>query len=313
MLSRVAESLYWMSRYLERAENTARFLDVHLNLNLELSPQVGGRRYRDLLQALQVIHPADSLPSPTELALESGLPESISSCVAAARENARQIREQISSEMFEQVNKLYLYMRSRPTHDRFAVEPHSVFSKVKDGVHLFQGITDSTMTHGQGWHWIQLGRYLERAHLRAGQLLHNLPMLFESGETEPHHYSELLGLLKSCTAWEAYCKVHGAELTDERVAEFLLLDPEFPHSLHFSIGQVAQALEALAQKTGMTHQAQLEAKIGKWLARLRYTSLDELLEQSLSHFLEQLRSDLLGAHDKLYKIYLSHSFERALA
>ena len=269
MLSRVAESLYWMSRYLERAENTARFLDVHLNLNLELSPQVGGRRYRDLLQALQVIHPADSLPSPTELALESGLPESISSCVAAARENARQIREQISSEMFEQVNKLYLYMRSRPTHDRFAVEPHSVFSKVKDGVHLFQGITDSTMTHGQGWHWIQLGRYLERAHLRAGQLLHNLPMLFESGETEPHHYSELLGLLKSCTAWEAYCKVHGAELTDERVAEFLLLDPEFPHSLHFSIGQVAQALEALAQKTGMTHQAQLEAKIGKWLARLR--------------------------------------------
>jgi uncharacterized alpha-E superfamily protein len=310
MLSRVAESLYWMSRYLERAENTARLLDVHLNLNLELSPQVGQRRYLDLLRALQVTY-AHSPPSPSELALDGALPESISSCVAAARENARQIREQISSEMFEQVNKLFLFVRARTTHDRFAVEPHSVFQKVKDGVHLFQGITDSTMTHGQGWHWIQAGRYLERAHLRAALLLHNLPWLFDSGEAESQHYSELLGLLKSCTAWEAYCKVHGAELNDQRVAEFLLLNREFPHSLNFSIDQVAEALQALAQDTGMTAQSELEHKVGKWRARLRYASLPELLEQSLPQTLEQLRSDLLSAHQKLYQIYLSHSFERA--
>ena len=251
MLSRVAESLYWMSRYLERAENTARLLDVHLNLNMELTAAAGQRRYEDVLGALQVNYFEGQLPSPTDLTLDSLVAESISNSIGAARENARQIREQISSEMFEQINKLYLYIRSRPTQDRFAIEPNFVFGRVKDGVHLFAGITDSTMTHGQGWQWIRAGRYLERANLIVGLLLNHLRHLLDEAEGDPQHYSELLGLLKSCTAWEAYCKVNGAELTNLRVAEFLLLSREFPHSLAFSVNEMAKSMEALAQITGI--------------------------------------------------------------
>lgn len=310
MLSRVADSLYWMSRYLERAENTARLLDVHLNLVLELSPAAGQRRYGDILQALQVAY-GEHAPSPADLTLDGSVHESISSCVAFARENARQIREQISSEMFEQLNRLYLYVRSRPTQDRFAIEPHSVFQKVKDGAHLFQGITDSTMTHGQGWQWIQAGRYLERADILAGLLLYQMQDFAQRAEMEGQYYSELLGLLKSFTAWEAYCKVYGAELTGMQVAEFLLLHSEFPHSLHFAIRQLATALDSLAQVTGMTAHAQLEPKIGRLLATLKYSSIEELATPSLEGFLLQVRADLSYSHDRLYQVYLSQTLAGA--
>ena len=309
MLSRVAESLYWMSRYLERAENTARILDVHLNLNLELTPVMGQRRYQDVLAALQVSYVDGQPPSPAELTLDAGVAESLNTCIGCGRENARQIREQISSEMFEQLNKLYLYIRSRPTQDRFAIEPHSVFAKVKDGVHLFQGITDSTMSHGQGWQWIRAGRYLERADLISGLLLNHLQHFSEESEADPQHYTELLGLLKSCTAWEAYCKVHGAQLTNRRVAEFLLLDPHFPHSLRFAIREMSRALEALAQATGMTVQAHLDSIVGKLLARLRYTTIEEVLEEK--DFFQQVRADMNLVNDRLYRVYLSQSFARS--
>lgn len=309
MLSRVAESLYWMSRYLERAENTARLLDVHLNLNLELTPELGQRRYQGVLASLQVRYPEGLLPSPADLTLDSGVSESISSCIGNARENARQIREQISSEMFEQLNKLFLYVRSRPTQDRFAIEPHSVFQKVKDGIHLFQGITDSTMTHGQGWQWIRGGRYLERADLISGLLLNHLSQFQDESDTDPHYYTELLGLLKSCTAWEAYCKVHGAELTHLKVADFLLLDRDFPHSLTFSIGEMARALEALAQATGMTARAQLESTVGKLYSQLRYATIEELVGQS--NFFQKVRQDMRDVHARLYTVYLNQSFARS--
>lgn len=304
MLSRVAESLYWMSRYLERAENTARLLDVHLNLNLELSPAQGARRYQGVMSALQVSYFDSQPPSPAELTLDPAVAESISTCIGAARENARQIREQISSEMFEQLNKLFLYIRSRPTQDRFSVEPHSVLQKVKDGIHLFQGITDSTMSHGQGWEWIRAGRCVERAALVSGLVLSYL----RSQPEEAEQYPELLGLLKSCTAWEAYCKVYGAELTHSNVAEFLLLNRDFPHSLLFSLSQMAKALEALAQVTGMTAQVQLESKVGKLLARLRYSSIDEVLDRP--DFLAQVQADMAAVNERLYGVYLHQTIAR---
>ncbi len=311
MLSRVADSLYWMSRFLERAENTARSLDVHLNLVLELSPQVGQRRYLDVLNSLQIPIPEGPPPSSTDIALNASMPESISSCIGGARENARQIREQISSEMFEQLNRLFLYVRSASTREQFAIEPHSVFRKVKDGAHLFQGITDSTMSHGQGWQWIQAGRYLERADLVAGILLNHMKHGVDIKDVDPHHYSELLGILKNCTAWEAYCKVHGAELTDKNVAEFLLLNGDFPHSLYFCVKQLSVTLNALAQLTGMTAQKTLEDKIGRIQARLRYSKLEEFSGTSLAEFLLEVRREMHLSHVRLYEIYLSHSFSRS--
>src|SRR5918912_689552 len=130
MLSRVADSLYWMSRYLERAEHTARLLDVQLNLMLEQSPDESGGRWLRLLRSLNVHTPIDgaSLKSvPQMLTLDATNPASIVACVTAARDNARQVREQISSEMWEQLNELYLDVLRARTDDRWQAEPHQFF------------------------------------------------------------------------------------------------------------------------------------------------------------------------------------------
>lgn len=339
MLSRVADSLYWMSRYLERAENTARLLDVHLNLALELSPAAGQSHYGHVLRALGV---TGSAPTWMELVIDPSRPESLVSCIGNARENARQIREQISSEMFEQLNKLFLFIGSDRTADLLRVEPHTLFQKVKDGAHLFQGITDSTMIHGQGWRWIQIGRHLERASMLVQVLLHFLresngdpdwlapqSLIRDSGmgqsqlqtqtgdvsqpdpDSEIQQYPRLLSLLKNFTAWEACCKIYGAELTSLQVAEFLLLNPEFPHSLHFGLRQLAAALDALAQETGMTTRAQLENRLGRLLATVRYTPIGDIVADSVSDFLRGVGRDLDASNARLYQVYLSQTAPKA--
>ena len=162
MLSRVADSLYWMSRYLERAEHTARLIDVDLQLTLEHSPESASERWLRLFRALQVPAPiAEKTQSSTlayNLTLERTNPSSIVSCISAARENLRQVREQCSSEMWEQLNRLYLQVVSTPTAESWLQHSQLFFRSVQDGAHLFHGVTDSTMIHGEGWYHIQLGR-----------------------------------------------------------------------------------------------------------------------------------------------------------
>jgi uncharacterized alpha-E superfamily protein len=163
MLSRVADSLYWMSRYLERAEHTARLLSVGLNQTLDQTPQSAAPRWGRTLAALQTPLPSDDPYTITRvLTFDAANPGSISSCIALARENARQVREQISSEMWEQLNRLYLRVKEANIAELWEGEPQEFFQAVKEGAHLFQGITDATMSHGEGWHFIEVGRYLER-------------------------------------------------------------------------------------------------------------------------------------------------------
>ena len=162
MLSRVADSLYWMSRYLERAEHTARLIDVDLQLTLEHSLEAASTRWLRLFEALQVQTPAagtvDSSSLAYNLALERTNPSSIVSCISAARENLRQVREQCSSEMWEQLNRLYLQVVGTLTAESWLQHSQLFFRNVQDGAHLFHGVTDSTMIHGEGWYYIQLGR-----------------------------------------------------------------------------------------------------------------------------------------------------------
>src|SRR3974390_2962851 len=166
MLSRVADSLYWMSRYLERAEHTARLIDVQLNLLLDRSPVSAERRWQHMLACLGLQRPyegaRDSYSVAQALAFDVSQPSSIVACIMSARENARQVREEISSEMREQMNRLFHEVRRAGMQD-WEESPYQFLRGIREGGHLFQGITDSTMTHGQGWEFIQLGRYLERA------------------------------------------------------------------------------------------------------------------------------------------------------
>ena len=171
MLSRVADSLYWMSRYIERAENDARILDINLQLLLDLggeaeamqhwTPVIASLEETDLFDSLYDM--ADERSVTEFLTLQKKNPNSIFSCLTLARENARTTREQISSEMWEQINRLYLFVQSDDARKLLASSPHEFFKRVVTGSHLFQGITEATMTHGEGWEFIRIGTLLERA------------------------------------------------------------------------------------------------------------------------------------------------------
>jgi uncharacterized alpha-E superfamily protein len=172
MLSRVADSLYWMSRYLERAEHTTRLLDVNLNLMLDESSTSSDRRWQRLLQTLGKPKRVKWDGNPYELArtltFDVAHKSSVVSCIISARENARHVREQISTEQWHRLNSLYLEV-TRPEFKK-ALEvdglegsneaPSAFLQAVMEAVHQFQGVTDSTMSHGEGWQFIQVGRFL---------------------------------------------------------------------------------------------------------------------------------------------------------
>ena len=318
MLSRVADSLYWMSRYLERAEHTARLIDVDFQLRLDQSPEAGSGRWLRLLEALQAPVPADGKIDATTLThiltLDKTNPSSIISCVAAARENLRQVREQCSSEMWEQLNRLYLQVNSTISSEAWLLHSYVFFRAVQEGAHLFQGVTDSTMSHGEGWQYIQLGRYVERTDAVArliGTHLSRLPYSPDQA-VESEEYLEWVGLLKSCAAFEAYCKKYTAELRPLRVAEFLLLNLEFPHSVRFSVDMVHAALRAIAELT--ERKAEQPVRLaGRLRATLSFGQIDEIIASGANAYVQSVRQQCGQAHTAIHQIYFYYPVESALA
>jgi uncharacterized alpha-E superfamily protein len=312
MLSRVADSLYWMSRYLERAEHTARLIDVDLQLRLDQSPEAGAGRWLRLLEASQVPPPEDEKIDAESLThvltLDRTNPSSILSCVTAARENLRQVREQCSTEMWEQLNRLYLQVTSTTASEAWLLHSYVFFRAVREGAHLFQGVTDSTMSHGEGWQYIQLGRFVERTDELArligthfGRLPHPLDQAVESEE-----YLEWVGLLKSCAAFEAYCKTYTAEIRPLRVAEFLLLNPDFPHSVRFSVDRVQAALVAVGELT--ERRAEQPARLaGRLCATLSFSRIEEVMASGASGYVDSLRWQCAQAHTAIQQVYFDYA------
>ncbi len=336
MLSRVADSLYWMSRYLERAEHTARLIDVDLQLRLDQSPESGSGRWARLLEAARVPVPARGKIEASELiyvlALDRTNPSSIVSCVAAARENLRQVREQCSTEMWEQLNRLYLQINSTEPSEAWLRHSHSFFRSVQEGAHLFQGVTDSTMSHGEGWYYIQLGRFVERADAVArliGTHLNRLPQTAggldlrydlagdaaadqaSDQAVENEDYLEWVGLLKSCAAFEAYCKTYTAELRPLWVAEFLLLNPKFPHAVRFSVDMVYTSLQAIAALT--ERKAEQPVRLaGRLRATLSFSQMDEIVANGAKAYLNSINDQCNQAHAAIHQIYFDYPIESAM-
>ena len=246
MLSRVADSLYWMSRYMERAENDARILDVNLQLLLDLGGEADAmQHWAPVIASLEETNTFDSLyetadeASVTEfLTLQRENPSSIISCLSRARENARTTREQISSEMWEEINRLYLFVQSDAASGMFLTSPHEFFKRVITGSHLFQGVTDSTMTHGEGWDFIRIGTLIERADCTSRILDMKYHILLPSGEDVGGNVDTIqwMGVLKSCSGLEAYCKLYVSQVAPWKVAEFLITHQEFPRSIRYLRG-----------------------------------------------------------------------------
>ena len=315
MLSRVADSLFWMSRYLERTEHTARVIGVGLTQILDQTPQAIAPRWRRLLAALHVEPPGDSLNDPQIitrlLTTDATNPASIIACMTLARENARQVREQISSEMWEHINQLYLNVRSTSIEQIWQDEPVEFYQMIKERLHLIQGITDATMNHGEGWHFIQVGRYLER--IWATTLL--LEVFFRPYLTCNEGVIDAIdwvALLKCCTAFEAYCKVYTADVQPARVAEFLLLNAESPRSIRFAADQVQTSLDQIGQFAGTRHAARAERLAGRLRAQLDYGQVDEIISQDLLLFLSQIRQQCSAIHDAIYQAYISYPINQAL-
>jgi len=319
MLSRVADSLYWMSRYLERAENTVRQLDVTMSLMLDAGGADEETRWNHMLAALGKHSKMDWNGNLEEMAhkliFDNLSPASVTYCITGARENARQVREEISSEQWQRLNRLYHQMHSPHAQAQFNSSISDVLASVVDGIQLFQGVGASTMIHGQGWQFIRLGRYLERAYATATLLEVNQSEIFHSHlrEDSGYPYLELVGLLRCCTAFEAYCQVYTADLTPARILEFLLLNRDFPHAIRYSVDCVRYAIESIQRSGGRRPPVELSSGIGRLHAMLGYTSVQEILSGDPAEFLHTIREQCLRIHELIYSYYVQYSIQSALA
>ena len=319
MLSRVADSLYWMSRYLERAENTVRQLDVTMGLMLDTGAASAETRWRRLVAALG--KPAglewngDLESMAATLVFDSLNHASVTFCVSGARENARQVREEISSEQWQRLNRLFHQIHSPQAQTQFQSSINDLLASVVDGIHLFQGVSDTTMIHGQGWQFIRLGRYLERAYATATLLEVYQPDLLHAQEQDDsgYQYLELVGLLRCCTSFEAYCQVYTADLSAGRILEFLLLNRDFPHAIRYCVDAIRGAIESVQQTGGRRPPDELIANIGRLHAMLGFTTIGEILGGDAAGFLHGIREQCMRIHELIYRYYVHYSIQSALA
>ena len=319
MLSRVADSLYWMSRYLERAENTVRQLDVTMGLMLDTSDTSAEMRWQRMMGSLGKAEGmewnGDLEAMARKLVFDSLHPASVTFCVNGARENARQVREEISSEQWQRLNRLYHQMHSPHAQVQFRSNINDALASIVDGIHLFKGVSDTTMIHGQGWQFIRLGRYLERAYATATLLEVYQAELFQQQEADRsgYQYLELVGLLRCCTSFEAYCQVYTADLSPDRILEFLLLNRDFPHAIRYCADGIRHAVESVQRTGGRRPPDELASVIGRLHAMLGYTTIGEILDGDPASFLHNIREQCIRIHELIYGYYVQYSIQSALA
>lgn len=298
MLSRVADSIYWMSRYIERAENIARFIDVNLQLTLGRT----GSMHEQWLPLVSITGDLADFSErnyePTRrdvmryLTLDKTYPNSIASCVAAARENARTIRETITSEMWQQINALNIMVRQAADDAIHADRPQGFYTAVKAGSLLFAAITDATMSHSDGWNFCRLGRMLERAD-KTSRILDVKYFLLLPSASDVGGAADVVqwaALLRSAGALEMYRQKHGP-IAPNRVAQFLILDPDFPRSLTYCLLRAEQSMTHLIGP-GTPKTDALRRGLGRLRSELLFGDIDEIIAAGLHEYLDQTQQKL---------------------
>jgi len=319
MLSRVADSLYWMSRYLERGENTVRQLDVTMGLMLDTGGATAAIRWQRMMAALGkpegIEWNGDLESMASTLVFDNINPIAVAFCINGARENARQVREEISTEQWQRLNRLFHHMHSPEARTQFSASVNDLLASVIDGIHLFKGVSDTTMIHGEGWQFIRLGRYLERAYATATMLEVHQPELLHPQEREHagYQYLEMVGLLRCCTSFEAYCQVYTADVVPERIIEFLLLNRDFPHAIRYCVDSIRHAIDSVQRTGGRRPPGELTAAIGRLHAMLDFTTIEEILVGDTAEFLHTIREQCLRIHEMIYSYYVHYSIQSALA
>ena len=309
MLSRVADSLYWINRYVERAENISRFLEVSEAMALDCPPgsaepwlplvdACGDRQRFD--EAYPVGSPRDVV---SFLLLDRDNPNSIVSCIASARENARQIRDVITTEMWEQLNDLYWSVQDG---EALWQEPdQEQLRNIRRGCQIFYGTTDVTLSRDQAWLFSQLGRLIERAD-KTSRILDVKYFLLLPAPTEVGGVLDELqwiSLLRSAGAYQMYRQSMQQAIAPASVARFLLLDPIFPRSVRFCLQQINDTLQQIQLKPQSGPPDDLECLRGQVLAKWSYVRIDALIERGLHEAIDQLQTDLNQLHQLIHNRY----------
>jgi len=297
LLSRVADALYWIGRYLERAEHAARVLDVHTHAAAD--------GQGDWAPLVEVVRGANPYPANWPLDAEwvaryvvhyPGNPSSIVSALTMARENARAVRGAVSSEVWEQINTLFLSVRGDVEAGGWAQHPHAFLQAVKLGAHLFHGLAEETMLHDEGGAFLRLGKHLER--------IANTVSLLEARHTTligPDGLPDLLRcatLLRMCSAFEPYRRYYAAPVEPGRVVEFLLLNPSCPRSVLWAAARAAEDAQALGPDPQVGRE--VDRALGGLPAHLELADAPALAQGGLPTFLDQVRERLFRAESALH-------------
>jgi uncharacterized alpha-E superfamily protein len=315
MLSRVADSIYWMNRFIERAENVSRFLDVNLNMLLDMpagiqqqwEPLVATTGDREFFK--QHYGEATGEAVTQFLVFDRNYSNSVLSCLQKARENARSVREVISSEMWEQVNS-FCMMVSDASRDLSLSDLTSLLTEIKLASHLFAGVMDATMSHSEGWHFGHMGRFLERADKTSRILDVKYFVLLPSTEDVGTPVDELgwMALLKSASAYEMYRKRSNLHrITPGEVAEFLILDSEFPRSIRFCLFQLERSLHQITGTPFGMWRNPVERTIGKLRSELEYVTISEIINLGMHEFLDRLQLQLNSLDTEVFRAFFSRT------
>jgi uncharacterized alpha-E superfamily protein len=300
---------------MERAENTARILDVNLQLTLDSyhsgpaaekldwEPILATLEDQTLFSSLYGTINAESVCDFVTMARNN--PNSILSCVVAARENARTVREFISSEMWERINELYLWIQSDTAQQLCATSGIDFFRQVVDYGQQFLGTTDATLTHGEGWQFMQFGKYVERADSASRILDLKYHILLPTGEKVGGTVDTVQwqAVLKSCSALEAYRKLHIGQVTPWSVAEFIILHDTFPRSIRFCVERMDIALHQISGCNRQHFSTEAERLAGRLCAALNYTTITDIFQGGLHQYLDGIQARLNEVAGAMHKNY----------
>jgi uncharacterized alpha-E superfamily protein len=303
VLSRIAESLFWIGRYVERADDTARILDVHMQMLLEDTYLDESTACRAVLSVMGTEAPEGTINRSLvleKLAYDATTPSAIVGAIGSARENARRARETVSTELWECLNTTYIGL---PAARMRATTPHHFFAWVRERAALVAGITDSTVSRDDAWHFLVLGRSIERADMTA--------RLVATTSAIATAQTSWTTLLRSCGAYESYVRTYRGVDTDERAAEFLLLDRLFPRSVLYALTKAEESLGRLSpanDRVGVSDRAR--RALGRARTGLEYRPLSEIIDD-LSEEMEEVQRACSAASDAVARRYFPRTVTTA--
>lgn len=312
MLSRVADAIYWMNRYIERAENYARFMEVNFNLSLELPPSVV-EQWKPLVVTTGDWKLYESLYEKAKkdqviffLGFDPENPNSIYNSIVQARENARAIRPELTKEVWEQINYLYYLLKNGLEKKRWKKsDPRNFFVEIKKGCQLLYGIIDATISRNDGWHFGKIGQLIERADKTSRVLDVKYHMLLPTSQEvgSPFDILQWAALLKSVSAYDMYRKKNG-KLTPIGISEFLVLDKVFPRSMLKCLIQTEKSIQIISgNSTGFSNKA--EKQLGMLKSQLEYTDIHDIFDTGLHEYLDNFQKKINGVSTAVFETFFS--------